>query len=454
MATTYLTRTQTAGNQTTWTLSAWFKRNQLSVSHIMPWCAGTYSSTNAVQIYFPATDELTCHGYDSGGTLLFDVSTNRKFRDTNAYYHMVIACDTTQAVAADRFKIYINGVQETNLLTSSYPAEDLNTAFNQDTVPLVIGNRNGASYYFDGLMSHIQLVDGLQLAPTEFGEVDATSGIWKIKTACYATPGTNGFCLKMETTTGSAMGTDSSGEGNNFTVGAGTPTQTVDNPSNVMGTMNPLQLYGSPLTFANGNTKATRVGSWRGVMGSLGITKGKWYYEMKKVSGNVALGMGKYGSAVDDSVYLSTSTAWLGDKAGAWIFYNNAGGNIRYGNGSGGDSYGSAPSDGDILMCAMDLDNGTIWVGKEGTWFDSATQGEIEAGTTTNSMYSGITIDGPFSPIFGIEGVVECNFGNGYFATTQVSSAGTSSTDDDSIWEFDCPDGYYGLNTKNINTYG
>ena len=82
-------------------------------------------------------------------------------------------------------------------------------------------------------MTHIQLVDGLALAPTEFGEVDATSGIWKIKPGCYATPGTNGFCLKMETTTGSAMGTDSSGEGNNFTEG-GSPTQAIDNPSNVM----------------------------------------------------------------------------------------------------------------------------------------------------------------------------------------------------------------------------
>ena len=46
------------------------------------------------------------------------------------------------------------------------------------------------------------------------------------------------------------------------------------------------------------------------------------------------------------------------------------------------------------------------------------------------------------------------NFGNGYFGTTAVSSAGTSSSGDDSVWEYDCPTGYYGLNTKNIATYG
>ena len=76
----------------------------------------------------------------------------------------------------------------------------------------------------------------------------------------------------METTSGSGMGTDSSGNGNNFTEN-GSPTQAVDNPSNVMvATLNPLQVYGSPFTFSNGNTKITRSGSWRGVMGTLGIT--------------------------------------------------------------------------------------------------------------------------------------------------------------------------------------
>ena len=73
---TYLTRTQTAGNQKTWTLSVWFKRTTISVTHIMPWCAGTYTSTNLMQIYFPNDDTLNIHGYDSGGSNTYELNTN------------------------------------------------------------------------------------------------------------------------------------------------------------------------------------------------------------------------------------------------------------------------------------------------------------------------------------------------------------------------------------------
>ena len=76
------------------------------------------------------------------------------------------------------------------------------------------------------------------------------------KTAPSVTYGTNGFFLKMENS--GAMGTDSSGNSNTFTV-SGTLTQNVDTPSNNFATMNPLDNFYANGTFANGNNTVTSV---------------------------------------------------------------------------------------------------------------------------------------------------------------------------------------------------
>ncbi len=102
-------------------------------------------------------------------------------------------------------------------------------------------------------------------------------------------------------------------------------------------------------------------------------------------------------------------------------------------------------------MVAFDATNGAIWVGKNGTWFNSATQSEIEAGTVTNAMYSSITMDDYFLPAFTVEDSnIQVNFGNGYFGTTAVSSA-QNPDDGIGIFEYDVPAGYRALCTKSIN---
>ena len=191
MATTYFYRTPTAGNRRTWTFSAWVKRGTLGARQ------GIYNVNGGSNPYtffeFLASDALRIEDYDGGTDT--DLITDRLFRDTGAWYHLVVAYDTTQTTNTDRIKLYVNGVQETSFSTETYCAEDFDTEMNT-TVQVDFGREQ--SNYFDGEMSWVQLVDGLQLAPTEFGEVDSTSGIWKIKTTPYATPVTNGFCLKME----------------------------------------------------------------------------------------------------------------------------------------------------------------------------------------------------------------------------------------------------------------
>ena len=446
MATTYLTRAATTGGSTTkGTFSAWIKRSEISVEY--PRLYTSYvNSTNWFEIYFKDDDRLAIYVYFNS-TVRADVVTTAKYRDTSGYYNIVVACDTDQVTPADRIKTYINGVQETAFDTATYPGSGDNMKFNGAANTDVIGrNQVSTNNYFNGLMTHIQWVDGAQLAPTEFGEVDATSGIWKIKTSCYATPGTNGFCLKMETTSGSGMGTDSSGNGNNFTEN-GSPTQAVDNPSNVMCTWNNLAQPNG--TLSNGNTSNL---STEDTPGTLGVNTGKWFWETKRTNATNSVHLGicssKRGFNKTSAQFLNGET----DSVGASIYVSEtAVGNTSYADSNGAfssTSYSgvSTPSisNGDVVGCALDIStsSGTI------EWFNNG----VSFGSATFTYDDSVFVF-PFIRI-NSGATTDTNFGNGYFGTTAVSSAGTSSTGDDSIWEYDCPTGYYGLNTKNINTYG
>ena len=107
------------------------------------------------------------------------LSTNRKFRDTNAWYHILFAVDTTQGTASNRVKVYVNGVQETSFSEATYPSQNFDCAFNLNQLH-TIANRNGTNFQFGGSMSYLASVDGTQELPTMFGEIDTTTGQWKI----------------------------------------------------------------------------------------------------------------------------------------------------------------------------------------------------------------------------------------------------------------------------------
>ena len=256
MATAYLTRTPgSAGDRKTWTLSGWYKRSANASDYLLS--SGQYSSTQLSQILFEGDDYFNVAFYSSGAALEGHLETNRKFRDPAAWYHIVVAMDTTQAVAADRLKIYVNGVQETSFKTETYPAEDYEPSINNN-VAQNIGRREGSGF-FNGVMAHVHFTDGTAYAPTAFGETDSTSGIWIAKTSPSVTYGTNGYFLKFQDT--SAFGDDSSGNTNDFTM-SGTITQTKDTPDDNFATLNPLTVVssGTP-TLANGNTTVTGDGS-------------------------------------------------------------------------------------------------------------------------------------------------------------------------------------------------
>ena len=450
MATTYLSRTVTGSSTTKATYSAWVKRSGLGEKNLTAIKAGS----NQCRITFTPSDELQVFMHD--GSYQYRKVTDRLFRDTSGYYHIVIAFDSTEGAAGDRIKIYINGVQETEFNNVTDPGASDDCFWFQSATGYLGIEENGSSNGFDGLMTHINMVQGTALAPTEFGEFDSTSGIWKIKTSCYATPGSQGFCLKMETTTGSGMGTDSSGNGNNFTEG-GSPTQTVDNPSSVMATFNFLDNYYNSSTLSNGNTTVvTSPSGYTSTKATLGVTKGKWFWETKYVS---KTGGYKYPMIGISSTQVSGTNQELGHFANDWGYLmDNTTPNLR--NNDASTSYGDSYTEGDIIGVGLDLDNNKLYFAVNGTWVNSGVPTSGATGTGALSITApASTPIGAYFPAVGYwdgtyGGTFETNFGNGKFGTTSISSAGTSSTGDDSIWEYDCPTGYYGLNTKNINTYG
>ena len=249
MASTYLTRSVTStGNRKTFTTSFWCKLAKADSTRMAFWSPIDGTDGN-VEGYIRVDDTIQVVDANYGANI--SLQGNRILRDTNAWYHIVLAVDTTQATASDRVKLYINGVQETSFAVRTNASQNVTYAYGQSgyyTVGARTSNQGGAGHYFDGLMSHVHYCDGYAYAASDFGSTDSTTGEWKINTSPSVTYGTNGFFLLKDNNSAN----DQSGNSNNFTA-SGTLTKTEDCPSNVFATMNPLGTYDG--TLSNGNTR-------------------------------------------------------------------------------------------------------------------------------------------------------------------------------------------------------
>ena len=446
MATTYLTHTfGSAGSLTTWTLSVWVKKVGLGIEQRIFNCDDDASGNNDQWMKFDGSDILQFSQYQSGYTQ--KIETNRKFRDCSAYYHIVLVWDTTNASAGDRTRVYVNGVRETSFSSEVQASSSLGSLINNTTYPFEIGRRGlDGSQYFPGNLSNIAFVDGTALDPTSFGETDSTSGIWKFKPPSGITWGTNGFWLKGENSAN--LGLDSANS-NNFTTGGGTPTQSIDTPSNVYCALNPTVRHQGTISY--GNTRYDNGGSsWYGVPSTFGFEKGKWFYEYKCTTITSWSQVGLMSSKPSGG-YNDIYSTYVGNNSGG-VALNSGNGDIYQDGSSGTTWFSGGLSAGDIIGVAIDADNSKIYFSKDGVWGNSS---DPVAGTNGQTLDSNFTDYKPYLPCFSVNNfVIDVNFGTGYFGSTAVSSAGTSSTNDDSVWEFDCPTGYYGISTKNINTYG
>jgi hypothetical protein len=452
MATADISRTNgTATNNLKWTYSAWLKRGTLGTAQAIA-TSRTGTSGPYLNIIFDTSDRLNIYGPNTSAANDMNYLTTRVFRDVGAWYHIVVAFDCTLAAAGDRLRIYINGVEETVFTTENNPAQNNTYTMNYTGYTFVVGARTDNSEYWTGEMSHVQFVDGLQLTPTEFGEEDSTSGIWKIKVDAYATPGNNGFFLKMEDRTN--LDLDSSSNAHTMTT-SGTLTATYDNPSNSFATLNPLNMPTTPKpVFSNGNnTVVTQDGSARyfGGTSTLGMVGGKWYCEFKasSLASNGMVGInGMAGEQARQNAQVSYTTsgyAYLdtGEKK------TNA----------SASSYGNSYTTSNVIGVAVDLDNLKIYFAKDNTWQDSGdpTSGATGTGAAFTILAASATPYGyyAFSCTDNTTGssTWDVNFGNGYFGTTAVTSAEADGAGI-GAFEYAPPTGYYALCTKNIKAYG
>jgi len=455
MASTSLTRTSgTSTNVDKCTFSAWVKRGNLSDSdHIL---MGQYTDANNRAKILISENFLT-YFEKTGGSTTANVKTTRKFRDTSAWYHIVVAFDSTQGTAADRIKFYVNGVQETALSHTDYVSQNGNIRVNESSAPIFIGQDGNSGYYFDGSMSHVHFCDGTALAPTVFGSTDSTTGEWKINTSPSFTLGTNGFTILKD---GNTI-TDQSANSNDFSLSSGTLTKTEDCPSNVFATWNPLwrSRFDNDGAFVNGNTKVTfqNGDTNRGYgISTIGVTKGKYYWEVKQITDDqefIGVADANFIAGLSDTFNTQNPSRAIGMKGTNGNLYYNTTSNSSYHN-------TNVPANA-IISIALDMDNYLMWYGINGTWLNNATASEIANGTATNDVTTAIGTKNiinngePIFPMVECESTIgqagfEANFGNGYFGTTAVSSAGTNASGI-GIFEYDVPTGYTALSTKGLN---
>jgi hypothetical protein len=421
-----LTRTPaSAGNRQKWTWSCWLKKSNLSSRQNFFQGGNHLTGSNSSYFEFSSGDVLRIAEYN-GSVETYNIDTTQVFRDVSAFYHIVIAFDTTQATASNRVKLYVNGNQVTSFSASNYPTQNLNTSVNNNVVQN-IGRDPAGGFAINGYMSEIYMIDGQQLTPSSFGETDTLTGIW-IPKAYTGTYGTNGFYLQFKNS--ASLGTDSSGNGNTFTVNNLTSVdQSTDTPTNNFCTLNPLDSVATNApTFSNGNlTVSTSSTGASPCRSTFCVDKGKWYWEIKKTSASSA------DTVIGIMEQSEAFNTYIGSTAKGYGYISTA----NKVNNSSQSSYGATYTNGDIIGVALDMDNGTLVFYKNGS----------SQGTAYSSL------SGLFSPAHSDGGTgtetADCNFGNPtYTSGSNTDGAGFGN------FSYAVPSGYYALCTKNLATFG
>jgi hypothetical protein len=424
----YLNRTPaSAGNRKTWTWSGWVKRSALSTNSYL---FGNLDGSGLNGFGFQCIAGNTFDIFDySSSAFVWRLTTTQVFRDPSAWYHFVLAFDSTQATSANRVRFYVNGVEVTAFTTATYPTQNYDGYWNNTSASSI--GRTGAfnGQYFNGYITETNFIDGQALTPSSFGYYDFNTGVWA-PTKFVGVYGTNGFYLNFSdnsNTTAATLGRDYSGNSNNwtpnnFSVSAGAGNDSlVDVPTNwgtdtgvggsVRGnyaTLNPLDKSANA-GAVNGNLDATSTGgSWVGIRATFGMQTGKWYCEYTPTSGTFHI--------VSVSQPQAPTTAYIIDSPFAWG-YQWDGQKVTN---SVLTSYGSGWGVGDIIGIAFDADAGTITFYK-----NNVSQGVAFSGLTSGPYIVGLGIYPTATGTF--------NFGQRPFAYT-------------------APSGFRALNTQNLPT--
>ena len=457
----------TASNAKKFTFSCWVKLGNIS-DHRCLFSAGD-ADADYVQFNITNVDTLQAYssntfGEDGSAT---NIKTNAVYRDPSAWYHIVWAIDTTEGTAADRIKLYVNGVRVTSFGTAAnYPAQNTdNDVMGANSVEHFVGQFPNDTQSMEGYLSDFYFIDGTAYDADDFGETDEDSGIWKPKNASV-TFGNNGFFLEFKQTgTGTAgtgtIGADTSGNVNHLTSSDLASTDiTTDTPTNNFCTFNPLDK--TVLVLSEGNTKASHSDANGGeqVRGTMGFANGKWYWEFQI---GYELNTNRYypfGVALCTNTGRNPIESGLKDtEAYSVTWYTDTSNNLVheevYNTLTSVTASETYPDEDDIVQFAIDADAGKVWVGKNNTWLDDASGnvGDPAGGNYPIHSYTVVAGDFIFPAILnvGSQGLtILLNTGNPAFSI----SSGNADGDGYGNFEHAPPSGFFAICSKNLAEYG
>jgi len=450
----------TATNTTKLTLSLWYKLGEpVDMGFLSKFADGN----NRFHLRIMAAGHLLAYN-NIAGTYHYKTTT-AQFRDHSAWYHFMFVYDTDDSTAADRVKIYANGVRLTSFVNNTNPGDGEALKIASDTSnPLKVLCSNDEDAYLSGYVSDFYYIDGDNKAPTDFGEYNS-DGIWVPKEYTGGF-GNNGFKLEFKqvgvgTASASTVGADTSGNDHHLTSANIAATDiTTDTPTNNFCTLNPLSIQydsngGSPsgMVHREGNTQAMNNTSsgWGSTLGTFLIpTSGKWYWELKNIPGDDHIQFG-----VMEHGYRATTGAPLDSSGLGWGWYSDDGNTRQNGYGGRVSGYSTWKDENDIIMIAYDANNGKMWLGLDGTWEDDSGGGGTTGDPAAGSNQT-FTVDSvPVVPCLGTANInsgtgPSVNFGNPPYANS------SSQADDNGYgdFEYDVPAGFYALCSKNLAKYG
>lgn len=425
-----------AGNRTTGTISMWVKRTDLegTIQYLFEMGNVDYTDDRRLFARFNTNGTITIA---TGSTSLR--ITDRVFRDLSAWYHIMVAIDTTQSTANDRIKLYVNGVQETSFSTTNNWSQNGNTglAFGKQVIGYSAIDTTGG---FCGYMAEVLIDDGTALSPTDVGEFNS-NGVWIPKDLSDISVGTNGTYMKFENA--SSMGAATSGVA--FTVqNINQNDQSTDTPTNNFCTLNQNWRYAnvpSVLHCTEGGTIIQHNGSWSGAKATMGVDSGKWYWECKIGQRENTM----WGIQTDGEDNIESGNAQNNKSTNVLYSSDSSGGyTIHYNNGSvvaPATNRSAVWSSGDIAGIALDMDNNTITYTRNGS--------ALASHFTDFALYDNANkVNFPFIATY--REYIKINFG-GY--SDWVSNSNTDSNGYGKF-QYSVPSGHYALCTKNLSEYG
>jgi hypothetical protein len=355
----------TATSRTTFTISFWAKKSSAgqTLTNIM---AKEVSAASEEYVGF-YLDSIRVYNGATGSPGISSVEVDR---DLSAWFHYLIAVDTTQATASDRIRIYKNGT-EVAYGTNSNPSQNQNLTINSSGLHKITNfastTYSDSTYRWNGYLAEFVFIDGTAYAPTDLGE--NKNGVWVPKDPSGLTYGNNGFWLKFDNA--SSLGTDSSGNGNNWTVTNYTSLdQMPDTPTNNFATFNPLvkepgrtndtNTYAEGNLYVKGDTSSGSANTQHGVSTILYPSSGSWYTEVR----HSGFGGLFNAEAALVGVYTQDAQAGWGMTTNSVMYYFTG---DLYVSGAVVQTGGATYTTGDIIGVFVDSDNDQIKFYKNGS---------------------------------------------------------------------------------------